>query len=95
MGDDRRAEQILDRVRRVPAGFVTTYGDLSPRAARYAGYVLAHCHDPSVPWHRIVKADGSLAKGALQRALLEAEGVPFRSGRVDMDAAWVPADTKV
>ena len=30
-----------------------------------------------MPWHRIVRADGSLAKGARQRALLEAEGVPF------------------
>ena len=85
--------QVLDRVRGVPAGFVTTYGDVSPGSPRYAGYVLAHCHDPSVPWHRVVKADGSLAKGAVQRALLEAEGVPFRGGRVDMEAAAVPADT--
>jgi methylated-DNA-protein-cysteine methyltransferase related protein len=94
MTDERRA-QVLDRVQQVPAGFVTTYGDLAPGAPRYAGYVLAHCDDPSVPWHRVVKVDGSLAKGALQRGLLEAEGVPFRGWRVDMDAAWVPADTKV
>jgi hypothetical protein len=37
-----------------------------------------------------VRADGSLAKGDRQRALLEAEGVPFRGGRVDMEAAWAP-----
>jgi methylated-DNA-protein-cysteine methyltransferase related protein len=92
--DERRAE-VLERVRRVPAGLVTTYGDLSPGAPRYAGYVLAHCHDSSVPWHRVVKVDGSLAKGDLQRWLLEAEGVPFQGGRVDMDAAWVPADARV
>jgi alkylated DNA nucleotide flippase Atl1 len=91
--DERRA-QVLERVRRVPAGFVTTYGELSPGSPRYAGYVLAHSDDPSVPWQRVVKADGSLAKGDLQRQLLEAEGVPFRDGRVDMDAAWVPADAK-
>jgi methylated-DNA-protein-cysteine methyltransferase related protein len=91
MAEDRQAE-VLDRIRAVPAGFVTTYGDLSPGSPRYAGYVLAHCEDPGVPWHRVVKADGSLAKGALQRALLEAEGVPFRGGRVDMEAAAVPAD---
>ena len=42
------------------------------------------------PWHRIVRADGSLAKGARQRALLEAEGVPFRGERVDMRAARLP-----
>jgi alkylated DNA nucleotide flippase Atl1 len=49
--------------------------------------VLSACHDPAVPWHRIVHADGSLAKGHRQRALLEAEGVPFRGERVDMAAA--------
>jgi methylated-DNA-protein-cysteine methyltransferase-like protein len=44
-----------------------------------------------VPWQRIVRSDGSLAKGERQRRLLEAEGVPFRGSRVDMDHAWVPA----
>jgi hypothetical protein len=43
-----------------------------------------------VPWQRIVRADGSLAKGERQRRLLEAEGVPFSGERVDMRAAWVP-----
>jgi alkylated DNA nucleotide flippase Atl1 len=52
--------------------------------------VLSGCEDPSVPWHRVVRADGSLAKGAHQRALLEAEGVPFRGARVDMTVARVP-----
>jgi len=69
---------------------VTTYGDLSPGAPRQAGAVLSACADPSVPWQRIVRADGSLAKGGRQRRLLDAEGVPFRGGRVDMRRAWVP-----
>lgn len=86
-----RAELILERIRRVPEGCVTTYGDLCPEAPRFAGQVLSECDDPGVPWQRIVRADGSLAKGERQRALLEAEGVPFRGSRVDMDAAWVPA----
>jgi alkylated DNA nucleotide flippase Atl1 len=55
-----------------------------------AGAVLHACGDGDVPWHRIVRADGSLAKGARQRSLLEAEGVPFRSGRVDMRIARLP-----
>ncbi len=67
---------MLDRARRVPAGRVTTYGDLSPGSPRYAGAVLFACHEPDVPWQRVVRADGSLAKGARQRRLLEAEGVP-------------------
>jgi methylated-DNA-protein-cysteine methyltransferase related protein len=84
MTTDRR---ILDRVRAIPPGFVRAYGDLSPGAPRHAGAVLSACDDPSVPWHRVVRADGSLAKGDRQRALLEAEGVPFRGGRVDMAVA--------
>ena len=89
MGIDRE-QQILARVRATPAGFVRTYGDLAPGAPRVAGAVLHDCHDPALPWHRIVRADGSLAKGARQRALLEAEGVPFRGARVDMRVARLP-----
>jgi len=83
-------QRILDRVRATPEGFVRSYGDVSPGAPRVAGAVLSACEDPSVPWHRIVRADGSLAKGARQRALLEAEGVPFVGERVDMRAARLP-----
>jgi methylated-DNA-protein-cysteine methyltransferase related protein len=84
------ARQILARVRATPPGFVRTYGDVSPGAPRLAGSVLHACEDPNIPWHRIVRADGSLAKGARQRALLEAEGVPFRGARVDMRVARLP-----
>ena len=84
-------DQILAAVRAIPRGRVTTYGDLSPGAPRFAGAVLASLRDPDVPWQRVVRADGSLAKGARQRALLEAEGVAFRGARADMAAAWVPA----
>jgi methylated-DNA-protein-cysteine methyltransferase-like protein len=81
---------VLKRVRSVPPGHVTTYGDLWPGAPRAAGALLASNKDPDLPWQRIVRADGSLPKGDRQRALLEAEGVPFRGRRVDMRAAWVP-----
>ena len=81
---------VLQRVRSVPRGRVTTYGDLWPGAPRAAGAVLAKTSDPDVPWQRIVRADGSLPKGDAQRALLEAEDVPFNGARVDMKAAWVP-----
>ena len=76
----------------MPPGFVTTYGDLSPGAPRFAGTVLAACDDPDIPWHRVVRADGSLAKGARQRHLLESEGVPFRGTRVEMSVAWADVD---
>jgi alkylated DNA nucleotide flippase Atl1 len=86
-----RARRVLERVRAVPEGFVRTYGDLEPGAPRYAGSVLAEVRDPELPWHRIVRADGTLAKGERQRRLLEEEGVPFRGERVDLRAARIPA----
>ena len=85
-----RAQAVLDRVRSIAPGRVTTYADLSPEAPRYAGAVLAAVHDPDVPWQRVVRADGSLAKGERQRRLLEAEGVPFAGERVEMSSAWMP-----
>jgi len=88
--NEERAAEVLHRARAVPEGRVTTYGDLSPGAPRFAGAVLSACDDESVPWQRVVRADGSLPKGERQRRLLDAEGVPFRGERVDMREAWVP-----
>jgi alkylated DNA nucleotide flippase Atl1 len=88
--DSARALEIERRLRSLPPGYVVTYGDLSPAAPRFAGAVLA-ATDERLPWHRVVRADGSLAKGERQRALLEAEGIPFRGDRVDMAVAHLPA----
>jgi methylated-DNA-protein-cysteine methyltransferase related protein len=85
------SDEVLRRIRAIPAGFVRAYGDVSPGAPRYAGWVLGHC-DEDVPWWRVVRADGSLAKGGRQRARLEQEGVPFRGERVDMRVARLPED---
>ena len=85
---DDREQEIIELARSIPEGFVATYGDLCPGAPRLAGAVMSGCDDPAVPWHRVVRADGSLAVGERQRALLEAEGVPFSRGRVDLSVAW-------
>ena len=82
-----RELEVLERVREIPEGFVRTYGDVSPGAPRFAGTVLFQADDPDLPWWRVVRADGTLAKGDRQRALLRAEGVPFRGERVDLRAA--------
>jgi methylated-DNA-protein-cysteine methyltransferase related protein len=86
-----RELEVLDRVREIPAGFVRTYGDVSPGAPRFAGAVLFECEEDDLPWWRVVRADGSLAKGHRQRRHLTAEGVPFRGDRVDMRSARLPA----
>jgi alkylated DNA nucleotide flippase Atl1 len=88
---EARELEVLARVAEIPAGFVRTYGDVSPGAPRFAGAVLFECDDPDLPWWRVVRADGSLAKGARQKRLLTAEGVPFRGDRVEMRAARLPA----
>jgi alkylated DNA nucleotide flippase Atl1 len=84
-----QALEVLERVREIPAGFVRTYGDVAPGAPRFAGAVLFEADDPDLPWWRVVRADGSLAKGARQKQRLIAEGVPFRGERVDMVAARI------
>lgn len=88
---------FYDIVRMIPEGKVATYGQIArlagmPRCARTVGYAMAGCQDPSVPCHRVVDRFGgtkacfdTYAPGT-QRALLEAEGVLFRSdGTVDLE----------
>ena len=87
-------ETIYALVRHIPPGQAATYGQLalmtgSPRASRVVGGAMAACCDPTVPCHRVIGKDGALREGAfgpgVQRALLEAEGVPFTAdGRVDL-----------
>jgi methylated-DNA-protein-cysteine methyltransferase related protein len=89
---DVRRERILARIRAIPEGFVQSYGDIEPGAPRLVGHVLATYERDDVPWHRVVRADGSLAKGRRQLALLRAEGVPTRRGRVDMRRARLPRE---
>ncbi|HYC82505.1 MAG TPA: MGMT family protein [Solirubrobacterales bacterium] len=84
---DREAE-VLARVRAIPPGSVATYGDVSPGAPRFAGTVLFGTSE-RLPWWRVVRADGSLAKGARQKRRLREEGVPFRGERVEMKTARV------
>jgi alkylated DNA nucleotide flippase Atl1 len=84
-----RRERILERIRAIPEGFVRTYGDIDEGAPRLVGHVLANTHE-DVPWHRVVRADGSMPQGERQRKLLLREGVPMRGGRVDLRDARLP-----
>jgi methylated-DNA-protein-cysteine methyltransferase-like protein len=85
-----RAERVIERVRAIPEGYVRTYGDIDPLAPRFVGRILATHHD--LPWHRVVRADGTFPQGQRQRELLRAEGVRMRRDRVDLDQARLPPE---
>jgi methylated-DNA-protein-cysteine methyltransferase related protein len=89
--EPHRRELIIERIRTIPEGFVRTYGDIDPRAPRFVGLVLSQTDD-DLPWQRVVRADGSLPKGARQRELLLQEGIPMRGERVDMKEARFPPE---
>ena len=93
-GLDPRTTHIVDRVRAIPPGFVRTYGDIDPKAPRLVGRILATTAE-RLPWHRVVRADGSMAMGRRQRRLLLQEGVPMRGDRVDLRRARLPSAIRI
>src|SRR3974390_3313742 len=89
---DEAAAAICAVIRRIPQGWVATYGQVAamaglPRRARLVGRVLQHLETTTdIPWHRVVNAKGevsySLSRNggdALQQRLLEKEGLEFDS----------------
>jgi methylated-DNA-protein-cysteine methyltransferase-like protein len=100
-------ERIYAIVRRIPRGRVATYGQVAelagmPGHARQVGYALSALDDDdSVPWHRVVNAQGRISErgftgcAGAQRGLLEAEGVAFDAGgRIDLQRRrWRPRRT--
>jgi methylated-DNA-protein-cysteine methyltransferase related protein len=87
-------DAILDLIRRIPPGFVVTYGDLTPGAPRLGGRLMSRA-PAGLPWWRVVRADGSLAKGSEQRLRLMDEGVPMRGARVLMAKARLPPEALI
>jgi methylated-DNA-protein-cysteine methyltransferase related protein len=86
---DALAQRILACVESIPPGRVVTYGDVAEfvgaSSPRIVGRVLA-MDDGSVPWHRVMRANGTLAEHLYteQRQRLLAEGVRFNGDRVDL-----------
>jgi methylated-DNA-protein-cysteine methyltransferase-like protein len=94
---DEWTRTVYDIVRAIPRGRVASYGLVAmlagrARAARAVGNVMLECDDPTVPCHRVVHADGSLAPTFRdQRARLRREGVRFAGARVDLrERLWAP-----
>ena len=84
------AARVLRLVSRIPAGRVSTYGDLArlagrPASARAVGRILAAGRAPGLPYHRVVASGGLLGGygggAAIKIALLAAEGVVVMCSR--------------
>jgi methylated-DNA-protein-cysteine methyltransferase-like protein len=102
MPTDSVPEMILAAVRRIPHGKVCTYGNVAevaglPRRARLVGTVLRQTSGRVLPWYRVINAGGRISfptgsdAYARQRHKLEAEGVVFAGGRVDLRRYGWPA----
>jgi len=84
---ESRRDRILREIRGIPEGFVRTYGDIDPKAPRMVGQILSTTDDKDLPWHRVVRGDGTVVKGARQLNRLRREGVPIRGDRVVLHEA--------
>ncbi|GAB2923700.1 hypothetical protein GCM10027280_08480 [Micromonospora polyrhachis] len=102
MTPEEYVETVLACVEAIPPGRVASYGAIADHLAersgrtssRLVGSIMAR-HGGGVPWHRVVNAAGRLPPGHEReaRARLMAEGIVFRSERVDMSRyAWWPAE---
>ncbi|HYD93505.1 MAG TPA: MGMT family protein [Candidatus Paceibacterota bacterium] len=78
------ADRVRAIVRKIPKGKAMTYGEVAkaagyPGAARAVGMVMKNNYDPSVPCHRVIRADGKIGDynrgGAFRKhQLLQEEG---------------------
>lgn len=99
-------ERIYAVARQIPPGQVATYGQIAAIVgectARMVGYAMAALpFGTDVPWQRVINRQGKISLraggngGALQRQLLEAEGVCFdpKTDSVDFNQiGWLGPD---
>lgn len=101
MVDSAFRDKVYLLMAQVPAGQVTTYGDLAglaghANASRIIGGI-AHYGPAELPWHRLVNRFGGLAAGfhggrEAQQQLLEQEGISCTNFIVDefKERRWQP-----
>lgn len=88
-------ERIYKIVAKIPSGKVTTYGRIAKKIGiknpRVVGFALHSNKNPDeIPCHRVVNIKGEVAPGFafggrdVQRKLLEAEGIEFKDGKVNL-----------
>ncbi|MCA9485750.1 MAG: MGMT family protein [Nanoarchaeota archaeon] len=88
-------ERCYEKLKRVPKGKVTTYGDLAkavgkPGAARAVGNAMnKNPYAPKVPCHRVVGSTGKMTGFAFgipkKIQMLKEEGVEVKNGKVDLE----------
>jgi len=84
--DEKTFRRVLKIIASIPRGTVLSYGEVADRAgvrsARIVGRILSE--NDVEGWHRVLRSNGSPAPhlAVKQTALLRAEGVRFRNGRV-------------
>jgi O-6-methylguanine DNA methyltransferase len=91
--DGKFQEEVLDLVKQIPEGKVTTYGEIareitgSVRAARAVAQAVAKNPYPLIiPCHRVVRSDGDVGGYSLgvdkKIGLLRAEGIEIKGRKV-------------
>jgi alkylated DNA nucleotide flippase Atl1 len=87
---DKQVERVRALVASIPAGRVSTYGDIAAAAglssARIVGWIM-RTDSSDLPWHRVITASGRPARHLVTRQLelLRAEGVLAVDGRIALD----------
>jgi methylated-DNA-protein-cysteine methyltransferase related protein len=87
---DDQVERVRALVASIPAGRVSTYGDIAAAARlsspRIVGWIM-RTDSSDLPWHRVITASGRPAKhlATRQLELLRAEGVLAVDGRIALD----------
>ena len=94
-------QRIFEVIQQIPVGKVATYGLIAEIegtcTARMVGYALSNIKEEmKLPWHRVINSSGRISMKdsegyALQRTLLENEGVKFIKERVNLkEYLWHP-----
>ena len=96
-------ERIFEMVEAIPSGKVATYGQIGKLvggcSGQLVGFAMASLRYGSgrkVPWQRVINRQGKISltgpDAALQRALLEDEGIRFDAdGVIDLaEFGWKP-----
>ncbi len=87
---EEQVERVRALVASIPAGRVSTYGDIASVAGlsspRIVGYIM-RIDSLDLPWHRVITASGRPAKHLVTRQLelLRAEGILADDGRIPLD----------